>query len=335
MLFQEESMSRLVSFLTPILLLPLMNCGSSQHDVQEKYFFVSANTKIPYWQEAAAGFNRAAVQMHVHAEFVGPETYDPKAQHEQFQDVLKQKPTGILVSASAPGLLNNDIDAAIAQGVPVIAVDSDAPDSKRLFFIGTDNYKAGVMGARIIAKGLAGKGNVVVFTIPEQANLKDRLRGYTDVFAEHPQIKVTEVINEHGDPGVVFDRTMEMVEKGAKVDAFACLTAIDGPEVAEVLGRKNVTGKLVVAMDTDPRTLEGIQKGLITATIGQKPFTMAYLGARMLDDLHHHPLESLTVNWVQDSFSPIPTFVDTGATVIDKSNVESFVKARNSATAAK
>ena len=328
-------MSRLVSFLTPILLLPLMNCGSPQHDVQEKYFFVSANTKIPYWQEAAAGFNRAAVQMHVHAEFVGPETYDPKAQHEQFQDVLKQKPTGILVSASAPGLLNNDIDAAIAQGVPVIAVDSDAPDSKRLFFIGTDNYKAGVMGARIIAKGLAGKGNVVVFTIPEQANLKDRLRGYTDVFAEHPQIKVTEVINEHGDPGVVFDHTMEMVEKGAKVDAFACLTAIDGPEVAEVLGRKNVTGKLVVAMDTDPRTLEGIQKGLITATIGQKPFTMAYLGARMLDDLHHHPLESLTVNWVQDSFSPIPTFVDTGATVIDKSNVESFVKARNSATAAK
>ena len=328
-------MSRLVSFLTPILLLPLMNCGSPQHDVQEKYFFVSANTKIPYWQEAAAGFNRAAVQMHVHAEFVGPETYDPKAQHEQFQDVLKQKPTGILVSASAPGLLNNDIDAAIAQGVPVIAVDSDAPDSKRLFFIGTDNYKAGVMGARIIAKGLAGKVNVVVFTIPEQANLKDRLRGYTDVFAEHPQIKVTEVINEHGDPGVVFDHTMEMVEKGAKVDAFACLTAIDGPEVAEVLGRKNVTGKLVVAMDTDPRTLEGIQKGLITATIGQKPFTMAYLGARMLDDLHHHPLESLTVNWVQDSFSPIPTFVDTGATVIDKSNVESFVKARNSATAAK
>jgi ribose transport system substrate-binding protein len=328
-------MSRLVSFLTPILLLPLMNCGGSQHDVQEKYFFVSANTKIPYWQEAAAGFNRAAVQMHVHAEFVGPETYDPKAQHEQFQDVLKQKPTGILVSATAPDLLNQDIDAAIAQGVPVIAIDSDAPDSKRLFFIGTDNYKVGVMGARMLAKGLAGKGNVVVFTIPEQANLKDRLRGYTDVFAEHPQIHITQVIDEHGDPGVVFDRTMEIVEKGAKVDAFACLTSVAAPEVAEVLGRKNVTGKVVVAMDTDPRTLEGIQKGLITATIGQKPFTMAYLGAKLLDDLHHHPLESLTMNWVQDSFSPIPMFVDTGATVIDKSNVESFVKARNSATAAK
>ena len=328
-------MPRFISFLTPVLLLPLVNCGGSQHDVQEKYFLISANTKVPYWQEAAAGFNHAAAQMRVHAEFVGPETYDPKAQHEQFQDVLKQKPTGILVSASAPDILNKDIDAAIAQGVPVIAIDSDAPDSKRLFFIGTDNYRAGVTGARMLAKGLAGKGNVVVFTIPEQANLKDRLRGYTDVFAEHPQIHITQVIDEHGDPGAVFDRTMEMVEKGAKVDAFACLTSIAAPEVAEVLGRKNVTGKLVVAMDTDPRTLEGIQKGLITATIGQKPFTMAYLGAKLLDDLHHHPLESLTTNWPQDSFSPIPTFVDTGATLIDKSNVESFIRARNSATAAK
>ena len=328
-------MSRLALFLTPVVLLPLLNCGGSQHDVQEKYFFVSANTKVPYWQEAAAGFNHAAAQMGVHAEFVGPESYDPKAQDEQFQDVLKQKPTGILVSASAPDLFNKDIDAAIAQGVPVIAIDSDAPGSKRLFFIGTDNYKAGVMGARIIAKGLGGKGNVAVFTIPEQANLKDRLRGYTDVFAEHPQIHITQVIDDRGDPGVVFDRTMDMMEKGAKVDAFACLTSIAGPEVAEVLGRKNVTGKLVVAMDTDPRTLEGIQKGFITAAIGQKPFTMAYLGARMLDDLHHHPLESLTANWVQDSFSPIPTFVDTGATVIDKSNVDSFIKARASATAAK
>ena len=328
-------MSRPVSFLTPILFLALLNCGGSQHDVQEKYFLVSANIKVPYWQEAAAGLNHAAAQMHVKAEFVGPDTYDPKAQHEQFQAVLKQKPTGILVSASAQNLLNDDIDAAIAQGVPVIAIDSDAPASKRLFFIGTDNYKAGVMSAGILAKALGGKGNVVVFTMPEQANLKDRLRGYNDVFAEHSQLKITQVVDMHGDPRIVFDRAMEMLEKGAKVDGFACLTSIAGPEVAEVLGRKNVTGKPVVAMDTDQRTLEGIQKGLITATIGQKPFTMAYLGVKLLDDLHHHPLESLTMNWAQDSFSPVPTFVDTGATLIDKSNVDSFIKARNSATAAK
>jgi hypothetical protein len=64
---QEEPLSWSVSFLTPILLLPLLNCGGSQHDVKEKDFLVSANIKVPYWQAAAAGLNHAAAEMHVKA----------------------------------------------------------------------------------------------------------------------------------------------------------------------------------------------------------------------------------------------------------------------------
>jgi ribose transport system substrate-binding protein len=57
----------------------------------------------------------------------------------------------------------------------VITIDSDAANSKRLMFVGTDNYKAGMMGAEVAAKQLGGKGNVVVYTIPEQTNLNQRL----------------------------------------------------------------------------------------------------------------------------------------------------------------
>jgi ribose transport system substrate-binding protein len=128
---------------------------------------------------------------------------------------------------------------------------------------------------------------------------------------------------------------MEMIDKNAKVDAFVSLVSIAGPEIAAVLERKNTTGKVVVVMDTDARTLEGIQKGVITATIGQKPFTMAFLAVKALDDVHHHPPKSLTLDWVQDSFSPLPSFVDTGATLIDKSNVDAFMDARKSETSTK
>jgi ribose transport system substrate-binding protein len=313
-----------------LALLPLFGCGSPAHGVEEKYFLVSINTKLPYWQQAIVGFNRAARQLQVKAEVVGPESYDPAAQHRQFQDLLKQKPTGILVSASDSRLLKEDIDAAIAQGIPVIAIDADSVDSRRLTFIGTDNYRVGTMGGKIVAERLHNKGNVVVFTIPEQGNLKERLRGYTDVFADHPGIKIASIIDMKGDPRVAFDKTMELFEKKANVDAIVCLVSTAAPEVAEVLGRKSVTGKVVVAMDTDQRTLEGIQKGLITATISQKPFTMAYMGLRMLDDLHHHPLPSLKVDWARDSFSPMPVFIDTGSTLIDKSTVDAFIQQRNS-----
>ncbi|MCE5311074.1 MAG: substrate-binding domain-containing protein [Acidobacteriales bacterium] len=327
-------MSRLLwLFLPVVLILPLLSCGGSRHAPDEKYFLIATNVKVPYWQEAAAGLNKAAAQLHVKAETVGPDSYDPKAEHENFQDVLKKKPSGILVSASDPAVLKDDIAAAIAKGVPVITMDSDAPESGRLAFVGTDNYKAGAMGARRAANLLKFRGSVVIYTMPQQTNLNERLRGYQDVFEGYPQIKIAEVVDIKGDPRIVFDKTTELIEKNVKVDAFICLASIAGPEVSEVLERKRVSGKVVVAMDTDARTLEGTQKGTISATIAQKPFTMAFFGLKMLDDLHHNQLSSLTKVWSRDSFSPIPTFVDTGATLIDKDNVDRFLQERSSVTA--
>jgi ribose transport system substrate-binding protein len=314
------------------LLLALSDCRSSQHSLDEKYYLVATNVKLPYWQQVAAGLAKAAAELGVRAEVVGPETYDPKAQHEQFTEALKRKPSGVLVSASDPNLLTADINAAITQGIPVITVDSDAPASKRLTFIGTDNYKAGVTGGQQVAKWLKFRGVVVVYTIPMQNNLYERMHGYSDVFANYPQIKISGVIDTKGDPGIAFDRTMELLDSGTRVDAFVCLVSFACPEVAEVLTRKKVTGKVVVAMDTDDRTLEGIQKGVILATIAQKPFTMAFFGLKVLDDLHHHPPSSLMTNWANDSFSPVPIFVDTGTTLIHRENVERFINERAYAT---
>jgi len=313
------------------LMIPILGCGGSQHSADEKYYLIATNIQLPYWKSASAGLAKGAIQMHVRTEFSGPDNFDPKAEQEAFRKAVAAKPMGILISAADPELLKADIDQAIGQGIPVITIDSDAPSSKRLLFIGTDNFKAGQIGGALLAKQLKGKGNVVMFTMPQQANLKERMRGYEDALSGHPQIKITEVVDIKGDPRIAFDKTMEILKSAAaKVDAFACLEAVACPEVADVLER-NKTDKIVVAMDTDPRTLDWIQKGRISATIGQKPYTMAYYGLKMVDDMFHNKLTPLDNNWAQDSFSPIPTFVDTGATLIDKSNVDSFLKARDSA----
>jgi ribose transport system substrate-binding protein len=314
-------------------LIPILGCTGSQHSPDEKYVLIATNIQLPYWKAASAGLAKGAVQMgRVRTEFAGPDTFDPKGEQEALRKAIASKPAGILISAADPELLKADIDSAIGQGIPVLTIDADAPSSKRLFFIGTDNFKAGQMGGAVLAKQLKGKGNVVVFTIPEQANLKERLRGYQDALAAHPQIKITEIVDMKGDARIAFDKTVEILKKdGSKVDAFACLEAVACPEVADVLER-NKADKVVVAMDTDPRTLDGIQKGRVSATIGQKSYTMAYFGLKLIDDLHHNKITPLDADWARDSFSPIPTFVDTGVTLIDKSNVDTFLKARDSAT---
>ncbi len=319
-------------FVLAFLITTLLSCGA--HDSDEYYVFVAANLQVPYWQAAGVGFTKAAQVLKVRADFVGPISYDPKAERDALDQAIQKKATGILLAVTDPALLKDSIDKAIAAGIPVITMDSDAPGSKRLFFIGTNNYAAGVSGGMRLAQELKGKGNVVVFTMPDQHNMQDRLRGYRDTL-EHAGIKITRVVDIQGDPRIAFDTTTQILGKEKdQVDAFVCLEAQSGKEVAGVLNSYHITGKVVMAMDTDPETLDWIKKGGIAATISQKPYTMAFVGMQMLDNLHHHKPSSLETDWSKDSFAPIPYFVDTGSALIDKSNVDSFLQAKQSATGA-
>jgi len=320
---------------TVLSVVSLPGCGS-RHDPDEKYFLVSANLQVPYWQTAGAGFTQSAKQLGVRIEFVGPDSYEPNAEKEAFDKAVQQKATGILISVADPNLMKDDIDRAIGAGIPVITVDSDAPSSKRLFFIGTNNYQAGVIGGQRLGQELHGKGNVVVFTMPGQTNLEERLRGYRDGLEKSPQVKIVRVVDIKGDPRVAFDTATEIVGKDKdKVNAFVCLEAQAGKEVASVVSGNNVKDKVVMAFDTDPDTLQWIQKGVIAATISQKPYTMTFVGLKMLDDLYHHKPKTLDQDWSKDSFATVPAFVDTGSALVDKSNVDAFLQASKSLTGAR
>jgi ribose transport system substrate-binding protein len=317
------------------LSLALLSCGGA-HTSDEYFVLVSTNLQLPYWKTAGNGFSNAAAQYKgVRFDFVGPQNYDPKAERDALDDAVQKKATGILISVADPAVLKDSIDKAVRAGIPVITVDSDAPSSKRLFFIGTNNYQAGFTGGQRLAKELRGKGNVVVFTMPDQQNLQDRLRGYRDALVK-TDIKITRVVDIQGDPRIAFDTATQIVGKERdKVDGFVCLEAQSGKEVAGVLNSYHVTGKTVIAMDTDQETLDWIQKGVIAATISQKPYTMAFVGLQMLDDLYHHKPSTLDRDWSIDNYSPIPSYVDTGSDLIDKSNVESFVQAGKNLAAPK
>lgn len=306
----------------------MAGCSSNPHSPAEKYFLIAANTKVQYWQTALAGLNHAASEMGVKAEMQGPDGHDPQAEHDAFRRAMAQKPAGILVSVADASILGPDIDAAMQQGIPVVTMDSDAPDSKRLFFVGTDNYNAGVLGGNLASKLLNGKGNVIVYRLPTQTNQKDRLSGYQAAFATHPEIKVSQVVDLQDQPdisGFAYDNTKKLLDSKAKVDAFVCLESRSCGGVADAVNRSGMAGKVViVAMDTDSETLDWMQKGVTSATIAQKPFTMAYFGAKLLGDIHLHPPSPLINNWGQMANSLVPTFVDTGAFIVDKAGVAAF-----------
>lgn len=323
----------LVAGIAAAMMMPLAGC--TRHSYSEQYYLIATNTRLPYWQTAAAGLAKAAALYGVKAEMRGPDNFDPQGEVTEFRNMVARKPAGLLVSVADPALMQGEIDAALNAGIPVITIDSDAPNSHRLYFIGTNNLQAGRLGGERVVDKLHGKGNVVFFTMPGQPNLDDRLKGYEDVFSSHPGINVLEVVDIKGESGTALDKTQQYLARTGKdkVDAFICLEASAGKDVAEAFKREHATGRVLMAMDVDEDTLNLVKEGVIDATIAQKPYTMAYYGLKAVDDIHHYPLKSLTANYAVDSFSPVPAFVDTGTALVDKYNVDAFIQARQNAQA--
>lgn len=310
-------------------MLPLLS-GCTRHSKKEHYYLIATSTKHAYWQSAGAGFAKAAADYGVTAEMLGPETFDPQAELAEFRTAVSRKPAGILVSVANEDLFRPEIDAAVAAGIPVITIDSDAPSSRRLYFIGTNNLQAGRLGGVRVANRLNGKGNVVFFTIAGQPNLEERLKGYRDVLDANPGIKVADIFDMKGDSGLAMDKAREYLGRtGAeKVDALVCLESTSGKDVGEAIKRAGSLGRLLVAMDVDVATLHLVADGTIDSTISQKPYTMAFLGLKALDDVHHYPIQPLSADYGPDPSAPFPAFVDTGVSLVDASNVDAILRAQ-------
>src|SRR5258707_7348693 len=181
-----------LAFLMILLVAAVIaSCAKPYHEETERYVFVATNIELPYWQEAQAGFLDAAKQLGVRAELIGPVKYDPDAEAGMFQNVVEQHPAGICLSAARPEMFKAKIDKAISAGIPVICVDADVPDSRRVLYIGTDNLKAGRESLKRNAALLASQGKIAGINIPSQVNLEDRLAGAADALKESSALKLT------------------------------------------------------------------------------------------------------------------------------------------------
>jgi ribose transport system substrate-binding protein len=305
----------------------LAACQDAYHQKEEQYYLIAANVNLPYWQEAQAGLTDAAKEMGVKAEMDGPTALSPKDELESFNKAVALHPSGILVSVTSPDLFNGPIAAAVQSGIPVICLDSDAPDSKRVMFVGTDNFRAGQESGKRMSDILKGQGQIVIIAIAGQLNQDERVRGVMDALKKAPGIKVVQTIDDKGDPRQAYDAISALLAKKQKIDGIIALEASGGAGAADTLHREDLTGKVaIVAFDKDPETLDWIEKGAINATVVQKPYIMSYYGIHFLDDLHHNVVHEYK-DWRTAPSAPLPAWVDTGTAVIDKGNLSAFREA--------
>ena len=281
-----------------------------------KLAFVTNNTS-EFWKIAGAGIHKYEREAKVQVDLKLPASGTAENQNQILQDLASQGYAGIAVSTIAPNDQVPVLDK-IAEKTNLITFDSDAPKSKRLLYIGTNNYAAGkVLGGEIV-KLLPKGGKIAVFVGAFGAdNATQRLKGIEDAIAGH-NIEIADKREDNTDRAKARANVEDIVNAHHDLSLVVGLWNYNGPAIAAALEGLGKKGKVLAAVfDEDDGTLAGIESGSIQATVVQKPFMFGYLASQWLHDL-------ATKGEAAKAALPADRNIDTGVDVIDKSNVADF-----------
>ncbi len=281
-----------------------------------KLAFVTNNTS-EFWKIAGAGIHKFEKEAKVQVDLKYPSTGTAESQNQILQDLAAQGYDGIAVSVIAPNDQVPVLDK-VAEKTNLITVDSDAPKSKRQLYIGTNNYEAGkALGGRIVQL-LPKGGKIAVFVGTFAAeNATQRLKGIQDAIAGH-QIEIVDKREDNTDRAKARANVEDIVNAHHDLSLVVGLYNYNGPAIAAALEGLGKKGKVLAAVfDEDDGTLDGIENGVIQATVVQKPFMFGYLASKWMNDL-------ATKGEAAKAALPPNRTIDTGVDIIDKTNVAGF-----------
>jgi len=312
-----------LSFLTSVavglLLLTVPACSSSGPS-KPKVGFVS-NNAASFWTIAEAGSKKAEGETGVEVVFRKPASGDPATQKEIIDTLLNQNIKAIAVSVIDPKGQRAHLDE-IAARIPLLTQDNDAPESKRLCYIGTNNYLAGRAVGQMVKEAMPDGGVIAIFVGQlEPLNARQRRQGVLDELADKPApTNINEF--ENSPDGQMYGKyrlhgtltDQPVGEQKAKENATDVLTqlreeknlcliglwAYNPPTILSAVKDQKREGQVkIVGFDEDIVTLQGIQDGHVFGTVVQDPFGFGYEAVKMMADLAKGDKSKLPANGIK------------------------------------
>jgi ribose transport system substrate-binding protein len=283
-----------------------------------KLAFVTNNTS-EFWKIAGNGVHKYELEGKVQVDIKMPPNGKTEEQNQILENLVSQGYDAIAVSVIAPKdqvpVLNR-----VAEKTRLITFDSDAPDAKRLLYIGTINYEAGkTLGERIV-KLLPKGGKMAVFVgFLSADNAAQRLKGVEDAVTPHG-IEIVEKREDQTDRAKARSNVEDILNARSDLNLVCGLWSYNGPAIAAALEGAGKQGKVLAAVfDEEDGTLKGIRAGIISATVVQRPFEMGYRSAKWMHQL---------AGDFEKAKATLPAggIEDTGVEVIDQANLDDFEK---------
>ncbi|MFD1885848.1 sugar ABC transporter substrate-binding protein [Paenibacillus wenxiniae] len=259
-------------------------------------------TVNPTYEIITENLKTASVNHAVKLIVQAPDEANLEQQIRIMEMMIKQEVDGIAIDPVDSAALVDVIDKAVAKGIPVVCFESDAPTSKRVAFIGADNYETGVTIGKSVSKLLDGKGMVIVESgMPHMLGLSQRLDGLKQYLSSHTTIDILEISNNDGTEEDATEQLERMISAHPHFSALINLDPVSSSSSILVWKAKGLK-QYNIALGLTPAVQESLVNGQITRIISQN---------------EQHWGESImnTLLAITDG-QKVPPFVNTGITEI-------------------
>ena len=273
------------------------------------------NNSADFWTIARRGAEKADAELaDVEVDF--RLTPPPEAAEQQriVDDLLTRGVDAIAISPVDPQNQTPMINAAAKRAL-VFTQDSDAPNSDRACYIGTDNVAAGRQAGQLIRDALPEGGAIMLFVGKLDAqNARERIQGIEETLAGS-NIRVLDVRTDDVDDVRAKANAADTLVRYPDIKALVGLWSYNGPAILNAVREAGKVGRVkIVAFDEADETLAGVKDGAIHGTVVQQPFEFGYQSiVRMAQALRG-----------DRSFIPATQQIIVPTLVVNRSNVEEF-----------
>lgn len=197
-----------------------------------------------------------------------------QAQLEALDDMLKEKVDGLILSPFTDDGVKERLDAFSKKNIPIITINSDIPDTKRLAYVGNDTYRAGRTAGAFLGMITGGQAEVGIISGSDKVSSHaERVRGFMDeIKRNYPNIVVETIMECKDEDYKCYETCQRIAVEHPTLTAF--LFTAGGlygglKSLYQMTVRSNFT---CITFDVIHATQEFMDKGIITAAISQEPY---------------------------------------------------------------
>lgn len=314
-----------IALVSLALLLSLTACKNSstssknQGQGTKKLAFVTNNAS-DFWTIARKGTEKAAAELSdISVEFRIPADGTAAEQKRVVDDLLAKGIDGIAISPVDPNNQTQFINDAAKQAL-VITQDSDAPQSNRTAYVGTDNVAAGRQAGGLIKEAMPDGGQIMVFVGKSDArNAQERLQGIREAL-QGSKVEIIDVRTDDTDRVRAKSNVSDTLVKYPDVKGLVGLWSYNGPAILNAVKEAGKANQIkIICFDEEDETLAGVKEGTIYATVVQQPFEFGYQAIKLMEQI----LKGDKSGIPESKQIFIPTLI------IKRDNVEDFTRKIN------